>query len=434
MGKNNIVEDHAHVVTKRNYESYYWVVIALTAFIVSVSASFVLCKFKPTTWEYEILAKNMIEHGEYVFNYREYGEYKALLAPGYSFLTYLVYKIFGTSNLLMLFIQFILMAVFCVIVYRISFELFSNRNVALISGLLASLHPGLVYYYAVNLHNLTLYMPLFYGSILLLILCHKTGKFKFFLIFGIVAGAAVLTRATILPVIFAGILFYCLFGTSLNFRKRLLFSSISLSIVIAVNLPWAIRNYMIFDKYIFSQTNKWESFWIGNNPNATGGHWTADKRAVLECKPVEMQAEINASKSELEDNEIFKKYTFKYMREQPGDFIKGILRKGAYFWWFYPQTGLFYPRIYLIIYKVVYILTVAFAIAGLLLCQRKRLWSPLMVYPTLLVLGIYGVHTVNFMEMRHRWTVEPVLLIFASLALYYLIQKMISRYSRKAFE
>jgi len=32
------------------------------------------------------------------------------------------------------------------------------------------------------------------------------------------------------------------------------------------------------------------------------------------------------------------------------------------------------------------------------------------------------VHTINFMEMRHRWTVEPVMILFASIAVYYIFK------------
>ena len=35
-----------------------------------------------------------------------------------------------------------------------------------------------------------------------------------------------------------------------------------------------------------------------------------------------------------------------------------------------------------------------------------------MLYPALLVLGIWGTHTLVVTEMRHRWTVEPVMLLF----------------------
>ena len=43
-----------------------------------------------------------------------------------------------------------------------------------------------------------------------------------------------------------------------------------------------------------------------------------------------------------------------------------------------------------------------------------------MLYPALLLLGIWGTHTLVVTEMRHRWTVEPVMLLFMAPALTHL--------------
>ena len=60
---------------------------------------------------------------------------------------------------------------------------------------------------------------------------------------------------------------------------------------------------------------------------------------------------------------------------------------------------------------------VVVCLLGLALCQRHRLWRREMLYPALLVLGIWGAHTLVVTEMRHRWTVEPVMLLFMAPAL-----------------
>ena len=105
-----------------------------------------------------------------------------------------------------------------------------------------------------------------------------------------------------------------------------------------------------------------------------------------------------------------------FVINEPYRFASGLLRKAAYFWWFYPQSGILYPRAYLTSYKVLY----AGMVVGLALCQRHRLWRREMLYPALLVLGIWGAHTLVVTEMRHRWTVEPVMLLFMAPALTHL--------------
>jgi len=368
-------------------------------------------------YEYETLTQNMLSGKGYVYNYRNYGEYRALLAPGYSFLCYGVYRVFGTSHRLMLFIQIMLMTAHAVIVFLIARMLFRDSFVPLLAGLLAALHPGLIYYSSTMLHQLNLYMPLFYVSILLLCLGYRDGKWLFFILLGISGGLAVLTRATILPVIILGLAIYLVFKRETPLRTRLLQAGAALAILLAINVPWTVRNYRIFDRLVFSQTNKWESFWIGNNPEATGGHWKTDGRTVLGSMPPAMKAELAASDSEITDHEIFRKYSLQYIQHKPLHFINGLLRKGVYFWWFYPHTGMSYPKSYLIAYKIIYSFLLALTLAGIFLCRQRKCWKWEMLFPAILGLGIWGAHSMNFMEMRHRWTIEPVMIIFASFAI-----------------
>ncbi len=397
-----------------------------------IAAWFVGHRFHPKVWEYETLARNMLSGQGYIFNYREYGVYKALLSPGYSLLTWLFYRIFGVNHPLMVCVQIALMAVFSVCVYLLTERLFEGRGVALFAGIMAALHPGLVYYSVANLHQLNLYMPLFYGAILLFCLCHRSGDWKTYAAAGVVSGMAVLTRATFLPIAVLSLAVLVFLGGRSEARRRAPKAALALALLLLVNLPWAMRNYHVLGSLVFSQTNKWEAFWVGNNPAASGGHQRTDGTLVLAHKPESMRAEIAAANGdELAVEAVFKKYAFKYVRERPADFVAGLFKKGAFFWWFYPHTGITYPKSYLIVYKVLYSALLVFAIAGLLVCWRRRLWKPEMLFPAIFVLGIWAAHTLNFMEMRHRWTVEPILLILASVAVSALLTAWFPEFGRR---
>ncbi len=397
--------------------------------VVSLSAQIFVAyyagnKFHPKTWEYEAIAQNMLKKGDFVYNYRDYGEYRALVSPGYPYLTFAVYKIFGTNHRLMLFIQFIMMTALCFIIYRITWLFFKNIWISFIASLLTAVHPGLIFYSSTMLHQFALYITLFFGSILLLCLCHLKNKWPYFILLGIIGGFAVLTRATFLPVIVLGLILYVIINKTNHTKARVIKAVTALAILLIVNAPWAVRNYLIFEKFIYSQTNIWEQFWVGNNPEATGGHYKADGTIVLDYKPPEMQAELDSSDSEISDNKIFRKYAFKYLREQPAAFVSGVLKKAILFWWFFPQTGILYPKYYLLAYRILYTTLLFFAASGLAICQLKKLWKPIMIFPLLLVFGINAVHALNFVEMRHRWTVEPILMILSSVLIFFLIEKI----------
>ncbi len=401
-------------------------IIVILSLTVRFAAGFIVGHgYEPQTWEYEKLARSLLDKGTFSMNYREYGEYKALLGPGYPFLTFFVYKIFGINHMIMLIVQFLLMTLFSVSIYGIAWMFFRKGGIALIAGVLSVLHPGLIYYSSANLHEFNLYMPLFYGTILTCILACKTNEWKYFILFGFLGGTAVLTRATVLPVLVLCMAFCAIFPFEGMGTKNVLKASAALLLLVLINLPWVIRNYEHFHQFVFSQTNKWEAFWIGNNPNSSGGQYRTDGTGVLSLKGAEMQKKIDANvNNEIAVEDIFRDYTFKYAKENPENFIKGLFRKGFYFWWFYPQTGLFYPKIYLVAYKILYVFLLLLTAIGLYMCNKEKLWCVEMLFPLFLIFGIWGVHTMNFSEMRHRWTVEPVLLIFASVSIFFLAEKI----------
>lgn len=393
-------------------------VIFGVSILIKIIGGLIVNNYKPITWEYELLAQSLLKTGEYKIDYREYGVFYNLLAPGYTFLCYGVYSIIGTNHAVILGIQFLIMTGFAITIYFITYCIFADTETALIAGLLASLHPGLNYYTVAYLHKITLYVPLFFLSILLFCIALRRQKIRYFVAVGFVSGLAVLSRATFVPVFFLSILAYFLMARNSTVRQRLANCVCAILVFLGVNLPWSLRNYCHFERISLLQNNKWESFWVGNNPNASGGHLLNDGSLVLGTKPPDMQEEILENKGrEMLIEETFRKYSIAYVSENPIEFISGLVKKGAYFWWFYPHTGAMYPKKYLLAYKLIYVLLLLLTFYGLYLCQRKKLWTSEMLFLAILIFSIWATHTVNFMEMRHRWTIEPVLFVFSALAL-----------------
>lgn len=403
---------------QRRLFAKHLIVIALLALGVRVAGAVVMGSgFSPSTWEYEEITQNMLRTGQFVMHYREYGDYYALLAPGYPYLSYFVYQVFGTSHKLMLVLQYGLSLVLCASVYLLSWRLFFRQWAAYLAAALVAVHPGIAVYGATKLHNFNLYVPLFYAALCLMVWCHQRGTWAWFCGLGLVGGLAVLGRATVLPILLIWLVVVCVRGQMGNWRRRLGLASLALGIILAVNTPWALRNYRVFDRFVFSQTNGWEQFWVGNNLHATGTHYTQKGVLILRLKPKEMQAELMASETEIGDAEIFKRYTLAYVRNNPGHFLKGLLSKAWRFWWFHPQTGIHYPWLALVVYKLVYLAILFLTIEGLLICHKQKLWRVELLYPFLLVVALAALHTLAFGEMRHRWAVEPVMLLFGGLAL-----------------
>ena len=145
-----------------SYKSHIIIIVSVAIVVRILFGYFMGDQFKPTVWEYERLTQSMINQGTYSIDYREYGEYKALLSPGFSFFCYPIYKLFGTSHIIILICQFLFHAGLGLVVYTISMRFFNLRTVALIAALATVLHPGLVHYSATMLHQFNLYILLFY--------------------------------------------------------------------------------------------------------------------------------------------------------------------------------------------------------------------------------------------------------------------------------
>jgi hypothetical protein len=62
---------------------------------------------------------------------------------------------------------------------------------------------------------------------------------------------------------------------SATFNNRKMFNwGVNLAFGTAiVVLPWTIRNYVQFNKFILVSNNGGVNFWMGNNPNAYGGFY-----------------------------------------------------------------------------------------------------------------------------------------------------------------
>ena len=158
-------------------------------------------------------------------------------------------------------------------------------------------------------------------------------------------------------------------------------------------------------------------FIVGNNPFASGSSYDAEGRLVFdELLPQSVRDKVY-SLSELEQNTYFRDYVVKFIKENPSKFANLFFRKIFYFWWFAPQAGVLYSKLYLTIYKVYYLFIVVFAIIGLasLLRREREVVAIIILFFAAITLS----HALSYIEIRHRWGIEPLVLIFTASGLIY---------------
>ena len=385
----------------------------LVAFAVRFLAGLWLGHFAhPESWEPEIIANNLLAGKGFLYDEHFGISYRAYLLPVHPFFCALIYRVTGHSQTALLLLQCLLSAASCLQIYTIGRLAFSRPAIAWSGAWLTALHPGLVYY-ASLLHPLTLdlfsYLWVLWGC---LVLFEKPSAGKA-AVLGLGAGLALLARGTILPfLILAVLLFLIRAAVHGPFKKALLTTGIVTAAALLVITPWLARNAALFHRFPVFITSGSQSFWQGNNPISTGTAHAADGRPLIAQMPPDLQAKL-ARTNEIGQSDLFREEAFDFIRRHPAAAIRLFLRKWIIFWGASPTTGIYYPALYTKGYLLLYAAIAAFALWGFW-SERRRIFSAPVFLPLLFLVSVALFQSLYYVEGRHRWVVEPVLLLFTA--------------------
>ena len=381
--------------------------IAVKVIFLLISRSY--CHIEP--FEYENIASNMLKGGGFYFdhfNTRYYGYHSF----GFPVLCYIVYKLFGHHQLIVVFIQMISTSLVVLPVSYIARKIF-NEKTAILAGFLTALYPPFIIYSTMKLHTMNVDALLFALCLLSFIELKDNAGLNNSIYAGAISGLAFLFRPTIfLFTMLALTLFY--FTSLAGIKKRLIAIGIVLFTLILVILPLFIRSYIVFKDPLVLSTTKAENFWLGNIPGSTGSLYEAKGLALYDVHKKELPSDF-FKMNEIEQSKCFTKVTMGYFKSDPKAFIARIFKKAYYFWYFSPNQGSLYPAAWMKLYKVYYIfilLSAIFAILHGLYFKNINLVNTSYVF--ILFLAFTAVHSLYYVEARHRWAIEPMLLIFTA--------------------
>lgn len=285
-----------------------------------------------------------------------------------------------------------------------------DEKTAIAAGFLYAFHPGLIVY-TTKLHELTLAVFLFLALTYLLLFFQA--KPRVLIAAGLLTGAGIFLRPEFLFLIPAYGIFDFLKGKKfLSSLRRVILLMIFTGMVLS---PWIYRGYKIHGRFIFIHSSSAEHLWRGNNPNASGASLTQGRQPILTVAPEDFRRHLSTL-NEIEQRDFFMKEAVHFIKTHPGRFLGMTFRKFVYFWSFSPQAGLEYPRIWLILYKMLYsFLSICF-IAGIYFTWRNR--CQISMAPVVFLFSIFMmvslVHSLYYVETRHRWMIEPLLMIFSA--------------------
>lgn len=360
-------------------------------------------------WEYEDIAQNIVSGRGYGLEY--YGTwYRTIAGPPFPYLCAILYLVFGHHFIVVIGAQWVCSASTVLAVYLVSARLFS-MPAGLGAAALIAFHPPLVYYDTHYLHALTFDAALFAWSLVGLLALPSLGSAWIAGAIGALHGTAILERTTWVALAVAAL--FWLGRRSVANRGRIIAAYVlGIAIFLA---PWMVRSVSIYGDLTLNAFSA-ALFWRGNNPFSDGGAFARGRPGVsiLEATSEEFRARLAAA-DEFEQRRIFSDAAKDFIRDHPGAAFRLFLRKLVGFWWFMPQSGLLYPRSYLIAYTIYYAIVAVLAACGIVVTLRRAPPVPLQTLTIVAVLLATSLAQAAFyVEIRHRWSVEPFLLVFAS--------------------
>ena len=362
------------------------------------------------------------------------GEGVFLQGPLYPYLLGSLYTLTGPNLVIPRLLQCLLGAFTCVLVWRLARDVF-DRRVALLAAGMTSIYSMSIFYEG-SLLIVNILPPILLGLLIMMIRVDRQPSWKRWLWVGLLIGAATLARPNMLLYLFFAI------GWLLFISWRRLAVPETLVMLIALGAgfallvgPSALRNHAVADDWVMISASGGMNFYNGNNPAASGVH---------KVPPIFDRSQAD---DPIEQNLIYKAYAeralgrelkasevsdywfgrgFEYVRENPGEWAALLWKK---FRLFISAHEPWNNRSIIVTRQFSWVLGLPLltfgvmaplALLGMLL-GVKRIRALLPLYAAV---GVYvATCVIFFMLSRYRQPAVPILLIFASFAVFWLVDE-----------
>jgi hypothetical protein len=185
-------------------------------------------------------------------------------------------------------------------------------------------------------------------------------------------------------------------------------------VALLVATPWIARNWALLGQPVLISTG-FEDIWKGNNSAATGSSYVAQGTTVFDVAPIGFRQRLWGS-DEIHANALFAEETGEFITREPAAFASLVARKFFYFWWLPAEAGVLYPTAWLNAYEAYALVMYAFAAVGVIGILRAGTTDEreLLMLIASIGLTLAVVHALAYVEGRHRWGLEPLVLLVAA--------------------
>jgi 4-amino-4-deoxy-L-arabinose transferase-like glycosyltransferase len=345
----------------------------------------------------------------------------AFFPPAYVYNVFFLDRLFGTNPALA--IENLLLSLgvsYCL--YVLARRHF-GRNHARITLVISVLY---IPFFSRLTHGSPVYFKMFFTVLLVLLLSRawQTRSYRLFLISGVVGGFLALSMPDVL--MYVAMVAVAIVAYRKRFRVGIGHAAVFLIAAAAVIAPWTVRNWVGFDRFCVISTNGGMNFYLGNNTETTH---EVELPAIARLDE-KLGGELARSDEFVRDKILYRE-AFRFISTQPVDVLVNMLKLGLYHWGFRPEilnalkarskSYAGFPVVYVWSYVISYSALLLMAVGGLWMSRRR--FAELS--PVFLVFAYSTLVTMLFVvQTKQRLVkVEPFLILFAAVALGYLIAK-----------
>ncbi len=287
-----------------------------------------------------------------------------------------------------------------------------GRRAGIAAGLLVAFDPFLVFFSSLLLTE-SAFVAVLVGLMWASLPLAEVGRESFgrWILLGLLASLATYIRESSLGFVVALLCFVVLCR---RFDRRALTGAvISMAIVFAALLPWAIRNRQVLGESCWLTTRAGISLYDGVGPQATGASDLGNTKQM----PAVM------GKSEAEWNRFFLQRSFEAVRSDPGRVLRLAGVKTARMWNPLPNVDTYQsPSVRVISALWMIPLFVSSAIGAILLWRKKsREGRRLVLFLLLPAIYLTLLHSLFVGSVRYRLGAVPMLEVLAAFALVLLL-------------
>ena len=360
---------------------------------------------------YDVFAQNIWLHGNYGWDAVNPTSYWPV---GLSAIYSGFYFLFGHS-----YVPIVIFNIACsvaIIVYskKLCDRLFEHELIGTFVAIIVALWPTLIFYCSVLASELP-YLAFLLAAIYYFT-DHKPQFLKQGLIAGILfAGAYYIRPLATIPL--AIVIFYLFIN--LSNKKIVIFRSVmTISLMIIAVLPWAQRNYTIYDAFVPMSTNSGATFWMGNQPGTNGGY----KALPDHVKDL----------NEYDRNNTLKAEAIEYIKAEPVAFVTRTVKK-FFIFHLHETIGVSWNAEGIkerlgewallplkLVSQAYWSLILLIGLAGLVLhIMQKGFWQTAFHPFTLIWAATAGVHAIIVSQDRYHLPVIPMVAAFAAYAFHF---------------